>query len=65
MVSSAQSVASSWDASREDDGNDSAMPLPEVQSDTERRRVDLLSIGGKFEDETGALAYPSEIDICG
>jgi hypothetical protein len=48
-----------------DDDCDVARTQLRVQSDTEGLRVDLLGIGAGLEDETVALTYPAEIDICG
>jgi len=64
LASSVRSAAGSCDASRMDD-YDLAEPRSRVQSDTERFRVDLLSVGAGFEGETGVLAYPGEIDVRG
>jgi len=64
LASSVRSVVGSCDASRMDDYG-LAEPRSRVQSDTERFRVDLLSVGAGFEGETGVLAYPGEIDVRG
>lgn len=65
LASSVRSVASSCDASSRMDDYDLAEPRLRVQSDTERFRVDLLSIGAGFEGDAVALAYPGEIDVRG
>jgi len=64
LASSVRSVVGSCDASCMDD-HDLAKPRSRVQSDTDRFRVDLLSIGAGFEGEAVALAYPGEIDVRG
>jgi hypothetical protein len=66
LASSVESVASLSDASsRVDDERDFTRTRLRVQRDTERFRVDLLSIGANFEGEAVALAYPREIDVRG
>jgi hypothetical protein len=60
-----RAVTSSCDASLVDDDCTVGRTQPRVQNDTEGLRVDLLGVGAGFEDETVALAYPAEIDICG
>jgi len=64
LASSVRSVVGSCDVSRMDD-YDLAETRSRVQSDTERFRVDLLSIGAGLEGEAVALAYPGEIDVRG
>jgi hypothetical protein len=63
-ASSVRSEASSCDASRFHE-SDLARPQMGVPHDTERLRVDVLSIGANFEGEAVAPAYPGEIDLRG
>jgi len=65
LASSVRSVVGSCDASSRMDDYDLTEPRSRVQSDTERFRVDLLSIGAGFEGEAVALSYPTGIDVRG
>ena len=65
LASSVRSVAGSCETSSRMDDYDHAEPRSRFQSDTERFRIDLLSIGAGFEGEDGVLAYPGEIDVRG